>query len=345
MARLPAYGPSSLLVLIALLIFLPNQISAQRGMLGNDNGEAGTGGNFMIQGTVFLPSGQRIDHPIRIRLSTPTRGTITTMTDDNGVFSFRRLAPGSYSVVIDAEKDFETVNEPVNIVQAFRSSSSTENVIMVPIRLKPKPTVSVKPEIMNAELANVPPAAVQTYNQALELSRAGSSKAAIEKLKQAIAEYPNFMLAFNELGIQYLRLGELDKANDALSNALKISPDSPIALMNHGIVLTHIGKFDQAVTELQTALKQKEQSASGHSYLGQALANLGRFGEAEEHLKRAIALGGDEIKDAHRFLGAIYLQRGERERAVEEFETYLKLAPKAKDAEQVRQIVRQNKRS
>jgi len=73
------------------------------------------------------------------------------------------------------------------------------------------------------------------------------------------------------------------------------------------------------------------------------LANLGRFGEAEEHLTRAIALGGDEVKDAHRFLGTIYLQRGERERGVAELETYLKLAPKARDAEQVRQIVRQNK--
>jgi len=59
--------------------------------------------------------------------------------------------------------------------------------------------------------------------------------------------------------------------------------------------------------------------------------------------RRAIALGRDEVKDAHRFLGAIYLQRGERERGVAELETYLKLAPKARDAEQVRQIVRQNK--
>ena len=64
---------------------------------------------------------------------------------------------------------------------------------------------------------------------------------------------------------------------------------------------------------------------------------------AEEHLNRAVALGGDEVKDAHRFLGAIYLQRGDRERGVAELETYLKLAPKAKDAEAVRQVVRQNK--
>jgi len=328
---------------ISFLILSPTRVSGQRGMMGTDSGDPGTGGNFIIQGTVFLPAGHRVDRPIRVRLFTPTRGTITTMTDDNGVFSFRRLAPGSYSVVIDAEKEFEDVNEQVNIVQAFRTGSSTENVIMVQIRLKAKSATSFKPEVMNAELANVPKTALQLYNQSLELGQAGKPKDAIEKLKQAIAEYPNFMLAFNEMGIEYLKLNELGKAEEALRHALKISPDSPIPLMNHGIVLTHMGKFEPAVSELQQALKQRDQSANGHFYLGQALANLGRFGEAEEHLTRAIALGGDEVKDAHRFLGAIYLQRGERERGVAELETYLKLAPKARDAEQVRQIVRQNK--
>jgi tetratricopeptide (TPR) repeat protein len=342
MASLHKISPL-IFLFISLLILSPTRVAGQRGMMGTDSGDPGTGGNFIIQGTVFLPVGHRVDRPIRVRLFTPTRGTITTMTDDNGVFSFRRLAPGSYSVVIDAEKDFETVNEQVNIVQAFRTGSSTENVILVQIRLKAKAGTSFKPEVMNAELANVPKTAVQLYNQSLELGQAGKPKDAIEKLKQAIAEFPNFMLAFNEMGVEYLKLNELGKAEEALRNALKISPDSPIPLMNHGIVLTHMGKFEPAVNELQQALKQRDQSANGHFYLGQALANLGRFGEAEEHLTRAIALGGDEVKDAHRFLGAIYLQRGERERAVAELETYLKLAPKARDAEQVRQIVRQNK--
>ena len=342
MASLHKISPL-IFLFISLLILSPTSVSGQRGMMGTDSGDPGTGGNFIIQGTVFLPAGHRVDRPIRVRLFTPTRGTITTMTDDNGVFSFRRLAPGSYSVVIDAEKEFENVNEQVNIVQAFRTGSSTENVILVQIRLKAKAGTSFKPEVMNAELANVPKTAVQLYNQALELGQGGKPKDAIEKLKQAITEYPNFMLAFNEMGIEYLKLNELGKAEEALRNALKISPDSPIPLMNHGIVLTHMGKFELAVNELQKALNQRDQSANGHFYLGQALANLGRFGEAEEHLTRAIALGGDEVKDAHRFLGAIYLQRGERERGVAELETYLKLAPKARDAEQVRQIVRQNK--
>jgi Flp pilus assembly protein TadD len=345
MRRQPVYQLFSILFALVLSLFLlPDSVPAQRGLMGTDNGEAGTGGSFIIQGTVFLPAGQRVDRPIRVRLSTPTRGTITTMTDTNGVFSFRRLAPGHYTMVIDAEQEFEPVNEDLNIVQAMRSISSTENVIPVQIRLKPKASTSHKPEVMNAELANVPRNAVQLYNQGHDLGQAGNAKGAIEKLNQAIAEYPNFMLALNELGVQYTQLGELDKADDALRKALKISPNAPAPLINHGILLTMMGKFDPAVTELKQGLNEKEQSANGHSYLGQALANLGRFGEAEQHLKRAIELAGDGVSDAHKFLGAIYLQRGDRERGVAELETYLRLAPKARDAEQIRQLVRQNKR-
>jgi Flp pilus assembly protein TadD len=194
-------------------------------------------------------------------------------------------------------------------------------------------------------LANVPPRARAFYDKAVELAQGGNNKSAIEQLKQAISEHPDFMLAFNQLGVQYLRLGELDKADEALAKALKLAPDSATPLLTHGILLTLQGKFNLAVTELQTALKQKDQSANGHLYLGQALANLGRFADAEAHLTRAVALGGDEVPDAHRFLGAIYFQRGEREKGVAEFETYLRLAPKAKDAEQVRNMIRQNKRS
>jgi tetratricopeptide (TPR) repeat protein len=264
------------------------------------------------------------------------KGDRVTTTDDKGNFVFTGVSRGDYVVMIDKETDFEPYSQNVSV-----SAFSAEPYLVIRLRLKAKS----EPAVMNAELANVPARALAFYQKALEQAQAGNNKAAIEQLKQAISEYPDFMLAFNELGVQYLRLGKLDQADEALAQALKLAPDSATPLLTHGILLAVMGKFNLAVTELQTALKQKEQSANGHLYLGQALANLGRFAESEVQLTRAIELGGDEVKDAHRFLGAIYLQRGEREKGVAEFEIYLKLAPKAPDAEKVRQTIRQNKPS
>ena len=310
-------------------------------MLPPGGTDTGLGGSNAITGTVLSETGAR-KRQISVRLQSMTKGDRVAVTDDNGNFVFRGIPNGEYTVVIDKEKDYEPVRQTVDVRQFSGAPPQSYNLN---IRLELKGGVTAKPGVLNAELANVPPPAVAAYEKALQSAQAGNRKAAIEQLKQAISEYPNFMLAYNELGVQYMKLNDLNKADEALRSALKLSPDGAMPLLNHGIVLALMGKFDSAVTELDHSLKQREQSANGHFYLGQALANLGRFDEAAEHLSRAVELGGDEMKDAHRFLGIIYLRRGERERGVAELETYLKLSPNARDADQIRQVIRQNQKT
>ena len=323
------------LVLFLLLVVVPvSAQSARGGPVPTDTGWGGGG----LTGTILTPSGQRPSRRISVRLRSMDKGDRVATTDEKGNFAFSGVPRGEYVVIIDKEPEFAPYSENLSIVSVGVAPN-----LSIRLRLKGEPKSA--PEVLNAEFANVPARALAFYQKALEKAQAGNNKAAIEELQKAIAEYPNFMLAFNELGLQYLRLGELDKADESLAKALKLAPESATPLLTHGILLTVMGKFNLAVPELQTALKQKDQSANGHLYLGQALANLGRFAEAEVQLTRAIELGGDEVKDAHRFLGAIYLQRGEREKGLAEFEIYLKLAPKAKDAEKIRQMIRQNKPS
>lgn len=330
---------SLFLVLSSLCLIGP--VSAQRGSLGSDSGDAGTGGNNTIVGNVYFPSGQRVDKLVRVRLNTMTRGDITSMTDDNGDFTFRRLGPGSYTVVIDGEKEYEPVMQQVNIIQPNRGAGSTGQTYMVQIRLRLRETSAFKPGVLSAEFASVPPPALAFYKKALEQAQAGNNKAAIEQLNQAISEYPSFMLAFNELGVRYLQLGQLEKANESLQSALKIAPDAFAPLMNHGIVLVLLKKFKEAEPELRSALNNNEESAVGHYYLGRALAYLNRFDEAEKELTRAVTLGGDEVKEAHRYLAGVYNARGDSLRAIAELETYLRLTPTSPDAEHLRQLIRQ----
>ncbi|HSD47589.1 MAG TPA: tetratricopeptide repeat protein [Pyrinomonadaceae bacterium] len=318
--------------------------SAQRvASLESDTADMGTGGRYIIQGTLLFPSGQRVDRPMKVRLYTATRGEVSTLTDTNGRFIFRRLSPGQYTIVIDGEKDYETVNEQTNIIQAGRSMGSTEEIIPVQIRLKYKASDMVKPEVVHADLANVPKPALELYNAALKLAQDNKNKAAIEKLNQAIAAHPDFMLAYNELGVQYQKIGELEKADDALQSALKISPGSFAPLVNHGIVLVRLKKYAEAEVDLRAALKENEKSAIAHFYLGRALAYLGKFDEGEKELNTAVTLGGDQMKEAHRYLAALYHARGETDKAIAQLETYLKVAPKAEDADAVRQLIRQLK--
>ena len=333
----------SLLIAFSCL-FLIDTASAQRvATLESDTGDLGTGGRYIIQGTLVFPSGQRVDRPMKVRLATPMRGEISTMTDTNGRFLFRRLAPGSYTIIIDGGENYENVNEQQNIIQAGRSVGSTEEIIPIMIRLKAKSGDMIKPEVVHAELVGVPKPALDLYNSALKLAQEGKNKSAIEKLNAAIAAHPNFMLAYNELGVQYQKTGELEKANEALQSALKISPTSFAPLVNQGVVLVRLKRYADAEIVLREALKENDKSAIAHYYLGRALAYLGRFDDAEQELNKAVTLGGDQMKEAHRYLGAIHHARGDTARAIAELETYLRIAPKAEDADAVRQLIKQLK--
>ena len=334
----------SLLIAFACLCLLGNASAQRVSSESSTAADLGTGGRFVIQGTVIFPSGQRVDRPLKVRLATPTRGELITMTDTNGRFLFYRLTPGSYTIIIDADENYEAVNERTNIIQAGRSMGSTEETIPIQIRLKRKASDAIRPEVVHADLANVPKPAVDLYNTALKLAQDGKNKDAVSKLNEAVKAHPDFMLAFNELGVQYQKMGELDKANEALESALKISPNNFAPLVNHGIVLVRLKRYAEAEADLRAALRENDKSPIAHYYLGRALAYLGQFDEAEKELTTAVTLGGDQMKEAHRYLGAIYHARGDTERAIAQLETYLRIAPKADDASAVRDLIKQLKK-
>ena len=302
--------------------------------------DTGLGGGNAITGMILISSGQRLQRRVAVRLQTMTKGDRVAMTDDNGTFAFRGLPNGSYTIVIEKEKEYEPYRAAVDIRQF---PGSPPQVYNLSVRLELKGEKDAKPGVLNADLANVPPHAVALYKKALEKSEAGANQDAIDQLKLAIGEYPKFVVALTELGVQYQKLGQLDKAEEALQSALRINADAFAALTNYGIVLVRLKRYSEAEPVLRQALKQQEKAAIPHYYLGRALAYSGKFEEAKKELSIAIDLGGEEMKEAHRYLAGVYNAIGDREHAINELETYLKLAPKSEDAPQIRELIRKLK--
>jgi Flp pilus assembly protein TadD len=332
-----------LLFCTMFLLTFATAARSQTGGIDFDPGDPGTGGRNAIQGSVYYPSGRRLDKRIRVRLDTFREGELTTLTDDNGSFAFRRLAPGTYTVIIDGDRDYQASVERIDITQPISRRSGSGQVVTMQIQLKLKEISGVKPSVLNAVLAEVPAPALELYQRALESAQAGEPRRAIEQLQKAISLYPRFMLAFNELGVQFLKLGQLEKAADALQAALKVAPEAFLPVLNYGVVLVYMKQFEKAELALRSALEKDETSVVAHLYLGRALTMLNKYEEAERELKRALSLGAAEATEAHRYLGAIYNQLGEADRAITELETYLQLVPTAKDGDQIRQIIKQLK--
>jgi Flp pilus assembly protein TadD len=304
--------------------------------------DTGLGGINSITGSVYGPTGQRFDRRIRIRLVTMVAGDRTSMTDDDGNFSFRGLPNGRFTILIDGEKEFEPFKQDINLLTL---RGSPPQVYTMTIRLAVKKTVMPTAGVVNSEFSDVPKTALDYYKKAVELSKAQDHKGAIAQLMLATKEYPNFMLAFNDMGIEYLRMNDLERADTAFRSALKIKPQAFQPLMNLGIVLFNENRYDEAEPFLRDAVKVKDGSAVGHYFLGRTLANLGRFDEAVKELAAAVTFGGDEMKEAHRYLAIIYNAQGDKKRAASEIETYLRLVPDAPDAEQLRQVMEKLKKT
>ncbi|HKC62362.1 MAG TPA: tetratricopeptide repeat protein, partial [Pyrinomonadaceae bacterium] len=313
-------------ILIILSLLIPFAYVYAQG--GVDN--MGTGGKHKIQGRIYFPSGRRSDATaVKVTLDSSSSESLSVIADLNGSFTFNSIAPGSYTVTVDAGKDYEIARESVYVEGTVKSrtlsSADIERAdvarifnVIINLRLKAGGDAGTTTSgVLNAALANAPKQAVDFYQQALESANAGDSKKAIEQLKAAVSLYPEFALALNEMGVQYLKIGQPDKAIEPLSSSLKIKPDEFVPRLNYGIALLEKKETVEAETQLRMALKKNDASSTAHMYLGLALLQLSndartkrydasRYAEAQKELERAISLGKNEVAMAHRYLGGIY---------------------------------------
>lgn len=333
------------LFIFAALVSTFGTVSAQ---VGGGTDSTGTGGGHTIQGRIYFPSGRTADMRAKVNLENTNSGPLSVLADLDGAFRFTNLGAGSYTIVIDAGKEYETVRESVYIEgnsslgRGMRVPTLTR-VVTVPIflQVKRERRNSTAPGLLNAALAGVPKPAVELYHTAIEASRTGDNKKAIAQLKSAIYLYPTFALALNELGVQYLKLGQADKAAEALESAVKITPDELIPRLNYGIALLNQRRFGESEDQLRRALSKTTNAPTAHMYLGIALAMQRKLPEAEKELLTAIDSKSNEVAMAHRYLGGVYIDKREYKLAADALEKYLEQTPKASDTERIRATIKE----
>ena len=345
----PQFKPQSLQLhrvvsLVSLVVLL--SLSSVRAQSGGGVDQTGTGGRHAIQGRIYFPSGRRSDVRVKVKLENFNSGELSVLSDPNGSFVFRGLEPGSYTVVVDAGEEYEIARELVYV--DTDGSNSRRGVALPPvtrlytvqISLRPK-DIGPKAGVVNAVLAGVPETARELFRKAVESAGAGDSIKAVEQLKAALVAYPAFPLALNELGVQYLKLGQAAKAAEALKSAVKLVPEDFHPRLNYGIALLNQRKFGEAEEQLRVAISKNNSAPTAHMYLGITLAIQRKLDEGKKELEIAVTFKSNEVVLSHRYLAGIYLEKHEYKPAAEELESYLKLVPKAPDAEVLRRKIKE----
>jgi len=300
---------------------------------GSSRGLASGEGQHMIQGRVHFPSGQTASgKTIKVNLeSISTFGSMSTVADQDGTFRFTSLTAGDYTIVVDAGAEYEKAREPVSI---YREASTGGRSIQVAIQMYPKVDAS------NPLFANVPQNALTLYQKGSAAARKGDAKAAAESLSAAVAAHPNFPIALSELGSQYLILKQWDKAGETFEALLKLKPDDVAGHLNLGIADFNKKKLEDAESHLRKALELKSAGPAAHYYLGLIFVSTKRYDDALQEFELTISNGGENLPLAHKYLGGLYMSTHKNQQAADELEKYLKLDPKAPDADRIKGTIK-----
>lgn len=320
-------------ILFGVFLFLVPLTIAHAQGVGTGRELGGAGGNHVITGRIYFPTQPRDDIRIKVRLESTSDPSLSTSTNADGVFRFSGLNTGYYTLIVDAGAEFEIFREKIDIE---RGNTYSPRSVQVPIHLRLKGS----PERIIGTVPAVPKAAADLFDKGMIAGKKDDHKKAVEHLNAAIALYPQFALALNELGVQYLKLGEPDKAAAALETAVGLAPEDFHSRLNYGIALLNQKKFAQSEEQLRLALKQNDTAPTAHMYLGIALMSQQKLDDAENELHLAVKSNSNDVASAHRYLGGIYWGKRDYKRAADELEAYLKLVPKAADAERTRAAIK-----
>ncbi len=272
-----------------------------------------------------------------------------TRTDTTGRYSFQGLSFGTFNIrVVTAGTNYRTQSARVELIPAtMRGTGShneqldfilkTENETKRPVTTSGGRTTFVQ---------TVPETAQKTYEQGVQLLDAGkNTNDGIAKLQEAIQLFPTYYLALERLGLEYVKQGKYDLARDILGQALAVNNGGASSYYAMGVIHYQSKQWAEAIEALQRALALAPDSPNApfeHYYFGLALIKTGKSSEAESHLKRAYVVGGNNIPaDVHMHLAQHYSNNKQYKEAADELELFLKQTPDARDAENIRNIIKQ----
>ena len=293
-----------------------------------------------LRARVLLPDGSP-SQSVKIRLER-SEGEIVrdSFTDSTGNFEVRNLGTGMYTLVVPSDdRVYATAAERVEITRY------SPDVIVINIYLSPKEQTTThrkgdRHTVSAREgTASIPKLALRAYKRSVRLLEQGRKEQAIKELKRAIAIFPEYVQAYNDLGIVYMKLDRLDEAIRALEKSAALDPRAFNPRLNLGIAYVRRQDFVGAEPHLRSAIVMDGSAPLAHLYLGIALWKTEHADEAEDELLRAISLGGGDIAVAHYYLGQLYARRDRIADAIAELEAYLKDKPEAPDAPRVREQI------
>jgi tetratricopeptide (TPR) repeat protein len=253
-------------------------------------------------------------------------------TDNTGRFRFANLQRGYYRVILNVP-GFRPAQQDADLQVVFRAFMIFE-------------LTAENPSIPMLDVfdARAPAEARAELVRGRTALAAKSYADAAEHLQKAVALYPDFYEAHFLLGTVFITEREWKQAETAFERAVELKATSAPATLFLGEVYWRQNRNEEAEKTLLAGLKLDDKSWHGYFTLARLYWDLDNIGKAAPAIGHTLQLKPD-FAEGHLLAGNILLRVDQKQRALAEYQEYLRLEPKGEFAMPTRELVEKLKQA
>jgi tetratricopeptide (TPR) repeat protein len=292
-------------------------------------------GNVKVRITFANDRGCEVQAHVRLMGSAGTTQVAEGFANDNCSIEFVGIVPGNYHVLVSGEGIVSTDSGVFEVDSRKGAQSVDVEVKRAGEAELARPRTPNGPTVSAGDL-NIPESARKEFDKASDLMAKENWKKAMERLNKALALYPKYAAAYNNLGVIYGKLGERASEREALQKAVSLNDHFAPAYAN----LAKMAIVDRNFPEAESLLNRATAAEPGDSQTLILLANVElldqHYDEAIANCRKVHSMVHDSQALVH-YIAARALEHENRPvDAVAEFQTFLKEEPSGPRAEAVR---------
>lgn len=296
-------------------------------------------GNVRVH--VEYPDNHAAGMHLRVQLmsgssSTPVAENFTT---DQGTAEFTRVPVGDYHVVVSGEGIEPADSGPFEVDRRKLSQS-----LFVTVHSSNEPdskrVATGSPSVAAVDL-NVPDAARKEFDKATKKIADQNWTKALELLNRAIALYPQYAPAYNNLGVVYGHMHDAAHEREVLEKAISVNDRFVPAYVNLAKLCLKEQNSAQAETLLENVNRLEPANAETLTLLAEAQLLNKHYDAAIASAHSAHAVPHQKLAVVHYIAARAFEHENRLPEALAELQLFLKEEPDGERANQVREEIAQ----
>ena len=260
-----------------------------------------------------------------------------SVVSDNGKFSFRKVAPGAYTVGVYIRGR----GEARTTIEVGPGTADPQNRVVLTLTFRDSDfhhDAAREHSIAASQLA-VPERAVREYAEAERDLGTPDPESARRHLERAVEIAPEYAAAWNTLGTMAYKERQFARAEQCFRAALKGDPEAYEPLVNLGGVLLALERWDEALDANVRAVVARPKDALANVQLGMTYFSLRNYELARKHLEIARQADPGHFSHPQLYLAEIDLRLGNPQAAAAELADFLERHPDYPQAARIREKI------